>query len=818
MKHNNGNPSFERTTTTSSKVAHHFETTKHRTTEETSEGMKILMKHSAPYVTYTQFHEKIINALVLLFVKHGPFMSLIFRLTFIASVIVPLLVLLWIGDAHAVIYIWFPCACVAILVVFVLVPYMILRRSKWDTIDNVNNDFYEPAIRMTAAPDSFTTNATHTIGGSHINTSSSGGCPYQPTPIEEIYYSNGVWRSAKTHNVLRFRGVNLPAKTPTYGHAPDIFYDAKKNVSFIDTPIPLNEAREHFQRISLYGFNILRLVVTWEAVMHEGPGIIDKEYLHYVSQLVDVAAEFGLYVIIDPHQDAWSRFTGGDGAPWWTLDVVGFVTDDDRLHRSGAAFVDHLQDYVNDPPAKMIWTTNYGKVATATMFTLFFAGDDYAPGIYVDDDDKYTKFLEGKNVTMQQFLQKYFLEYFDVVARTVKDKKNVIGFNSMNEPSNGYVGIGDLRKRSYPIPFGVSMNYFDGMKVGSGESIEAQFFSAPFYYHSRKIINPDGLCAWKTPEHDIWQKIGVYEPNPDTGEIQLNRPHHFSLKGKDFIEKYMVPLFDKIQQTITKHNKKFIVYAEAFIDVNNHQCPNAPQSLDCNKFAWAPHWYDGSILMIRRYLEWFALDDEKELPVVTKGWIDSTFKRILKHVKETGNGKLHTLLGEVGVPFDMDPSNQFEASTRALDRTMRAIEANNLDFTLWNYFPFNTIKKGDCWCGEDLSVRMVDRNRALLALIRPFVFKISSDFEIVRQRFDPSKKKKKYQLIVKKRQIEGSGGNNEISIYLPHFHFDNPLVYTTFGSCSTIDTSFQLLIWDCSAIRAEDLKREVVLTIENSVH
>ena len=37
--------------------------------------------------------------------------------------------------------------------------------------------------------------------------------------------------------------------------------------------------------------------------MHESPGIIDESYLEYVKELVKWAARFGLYVIIDPHQD-----------------------------------------------------------------------------------------------------------------------------------------------------------------------------------------------------------------------------------------------------------------------------------------------------------------------------------------------------------------------------------------------------------------------------------------------------------------------------------------------------------------------------------
>ena len=49
-------------------------------------------------------------------------------------------------------------------------------------------------------------------------------------------------------------------------------------------------------------------------------------------------------MIIDPHQDVWSCFTGVDGAPWWTLDAAGLNTDDSSLHDTGAAVLHQFWD------------------------------------------------------------------------------------------------------------------------------------------------------------------------------------------------------------------------------------------------------------------------------------------------------------------------------------------------------------------------------------------------------------------------------------------------------------------------------------------
>ena len=127
---------------------------------------------------------------------------------------------------------------------------------------------------------------------------------------------NGQWTTVVDHRRIRFRGINLPAKTPSHPanlkntKSPDGLFETKRTVSFVDRPFPLKDAKDHFQRLSNFGYNLIRLTVTWEAVMHQGPELIDEAYLTYLNRLVDLAGEFGIYVLIDPHQDVWSRFTG----------------------------------------------------------------------------------------------------------------------------------------------------------------------------------------------------------------------------------------------------------------------------------------------------------------------------------------------------------------------------------------------------------------------------------------------------------------------------------------------------------------------------
>ncbi|MCK5703787.1 MAG: cellulase family glycosylhydrolase, partial [Cyclobacteriaceae bacterium] len=234
--------------------------------------------------------------------------------------------------------------------------------------------------------------------------------------IEGAYFKDGYGRT------LNLRGVNLggSSKVPytpsgaTYHQ--EGFYN-HKNISFVGRPFLLHEADEHFARLKSWGLTFLRFLVTWEAIEHSGPGIYDQEYLAYVRAILEKANEYGIQVFIDPHQDVWSRFSGGDGAPGWTFDVIGM--DIRKFHQTGAAFTHQA---CGDPLPRMIWSTNATKLAAATMFTLFFAGNDFAPKTLID----------GENA--QDFLQRHYINSIGILAEAIKDLPNVVGYDSMNEP------------------------------------------------------------------------------------------------------------------------------------------------------------------------------------------------------------------------------------------------------------------------------------------------------------------------------------------------------------------------------------------------
>ena len=215
----------------------------------------------------------------------------------------------------------------------------------------------------------------------------------------------------------------------------------------------------------------LRLVVTWEAIEPVSEGVYHTAYL-YVRALVRMCGRHGLSVLIDPHQDAWSRWTGGDGAPWWTLERLGL--DPESFYETRAAVMHTHEARDARPFPRMARATNYMLFAAATMFTLFFAGDRYAPATAVD------------GVPVQEWLQGAYVRAIQRLAARLRGERNVPGFEAMNEPSAGWAGrcsaARPLTEYHAGMPLGRVVSPWDAIRLASGASLDVPVLSAPFAY------------------------------------------------------------------------------------------------------------------------------------------------------------------------------------------------------------------------------------------------------------------------------------------------------------------------------------------------
>jgi hypothetical protein len=542
--------------------------------------------------------------------------------------------------------------------------------------------------------------------------------------------TKGSWFIDENDRVVFLRGVNLGGSTKVPAQPDGSTYRSEgffnhREVSFTGRPFPLEEADEHFTRLRSWGFNCLRFLITWEAVEHSGPGIFDEDYLNYLFKIVKRAGEYGFYVFIDPHQDVWSRFSGGDGAPGWTLEAAGF--DLTSFKETGAAIVHQTH---GDPFPRMIWPTNAYKLAAATMFTLFFAGNDFAPKTKVD------------GIPIQDYLQNHYLGSIRKVAQKLKGLDCVIGYDIFNELQHGYVEVMDLSKPYGELDFGVCPTPWQSILLGSGfPQYVSQYSMGAFgsVRGQKTWINRGGRSAWLPGRTCVWRENGVWDIHEHP---VLLKPNYFSNvggRGVDFLSDYLVPFIDRFEQSIHMITPDSLIFLESDI---YKQAPVIPDAAK-RKMVYAPHFYDGATLFLKKYFSWLAHDNRTGRIILGKKKRQASLTGQLNDVGtqyRSRLGDIPVIIGEVGIPFDLDnkkaySTGNFSNQRNAMEDSIQALESNLLNYTLWNYTSDNTNARGDHWNDEDLSIFSRDQQfdlsdinsggRALDAVVRPFPLKTS---------------------------------------------------------------------------------------------
>ncbi|KAG0272809.1 hypothetical protein BGZ95_011405 [Linnemannia exigua] len=572
---------------------------------------------------------------------------------------------------------------------------------------------------------------------------------HHPTSKAPLFI-RGQWFKDHTGRTVTLRGVNLsgaskmPVGVPSHQTEGFLHADGTE-VSFIGRPFPLEDADEHLGRLKHWGFNLLRFIVTWESIEHAGPGKYDTEFFEYLVQVFHKCKEYGFKCFLDPHQDVWSRFSGGSGAPLWTLHLAGL--DPSHFAQTNASIVHNTYEDPENYP-KMIWVTNYTKLAAATMFTLFFAGSIYAPNCVVD------------NMNIQDYLQTHYIKSYMALAEYINAQHGieddvVIGYDTLNEPSAGWIGVEDVTK----IPDHQEYNKeltptpLQAMLLGQGHKQTVEFWALTFFGPKRKAnktVDPEGVTAWLSPEDRaqkdkrfgwkrapqfpkagecIWAQHGVW----DLATQQALVPDYFLCDPRtqekfDFGSRSFLPFCRRFAQAVRTIHKAAIIFLEPPV---NELPPSLPPPHDdddvaqfdiTSRVVYAPHWYDGLTLLNKRW-NFFNIDylgvkrgryaNYAAAVKIGEKAIRECFRHQLACIQEEGQAALGlhpTLIGEIGIPYDMSdkksykPNGNYKDQIKAMDANMYALESNHLNFTLWNYCADNSHKWGDLWNGEDLSL------------------------------------------------------------------------------------------------------------------
>jgi hypothetical protein len=564
----------------------------------------------------------------------------------------------------------------------------------------------------------------------------------------------GRWFVDEAGRRVILRGVNLGGDCkvpwPDGGTDHPSDFSDHRTVSFIGRPFPLAEADEHLARLKHWGFNCLRLLTTWEAVEHAGPGQYDEAYLDYFAEVARRAGAFGLYVFVDFHQDVWSRMSGGDGAPGWTFEAVGL--DVTKFHAAGAAHVmQHKYDYAKggrqDAYPQMSWSSNYRLPANAIMWTLFFAGRDMTPDFTI----------EGRNV--QDYLQDHYIGAMRAVAERVQDMPHVIGFDTLNEPGEGWIGealtrhtdstgMADLRP-------GLAISPMDAMLMARGVPRDVPFLAMDRETRTMKevrkeTLNPNGISIWT--RDCPFEAAGAYDSKNRTAPIDEQFFTHRDGRKLAIEADYMNPFFHRVADAIRAVRADWLVFAEvspfrAF--AGEGFAPGAP-----DRTVNASHWYDIQTLGSKRFRP-KELRENPEDPAAQEavaGKYTAQLAHIAKIADSLGPDGAPTLIGEFGIPYDLDEGEAYAAwasgdrSSRpwrshelALRLMYEAMDRLLISSTQWNYTAANRndAATGDGWNQEDLSIYSRDQStgpndpdsggRAVKGFSRPYARRIQGE-------------------------------------------------------------------------------------------
>ena len=404
----------------------------------------------------------------------------------------------------------------------------------------------------------------------------------------------------------------------------------------------------------------------------------------------------------------------------------------------------------------MLWSTNYGRLLSQTIFTLFFAGRTFAPRCIID----------GKNI--QDYLQGHFIEAMGRLADRIRKADGgglldecVIGWDSMNEPSEGLCGWDDLtvnpirqgstlKKGSHPTPA-------QSFCLGMGQAQTVDNWSFGQFGPSRDgtvTIDPKGVSIWASPDTEspdgvhpkwgwkrdvtswklgtcIWALHGVWDvesgsflkhdyflTSPETGEVV------------DSIRDFWRPHFVAFTKRIRASHPEAIMFVQPPVFVQPPELEEA--SLLKGRCAYSGHYYDG-LTLITRHWSWFNADalglirgkysHMMQAVKIGEPAIRRSFQDQLGMLKADAQilGDYPTIIGEIGTPFDMDGKRaygwtdggkykgDFRRQEKALDASLNGGDGENaLSWTLWTYCTTSTHEWGDGWNMEDLSVWSAD--------------------------------------------------------------------------------------------------------------
>jgi endoglycosylceramidase len=167
-----------------------------------------------------------------------------------------------------------------------------------------------------------------------------------PSEFLPVRVEGTAFRDAMGRQVL-LRGYNARVEGIF-----DVTFDDGR-IALEDIP-PFND--DDARRFEELGLNVLRLPVDWSG-LEPHPLQYSEPYMQTVDAVVELGRQHHFYVLIDMHQDAYSKEIGEDGAPLWAIEpppqmlLQGPLTDLDSRRASQQVLLAFGKFFNNQPAA-----------------------------------------------------------------------------------------------------------------------------------------------------------------------------------------------------------------------------------------------------------------------------------------------------------------------------------------------------------------------------------------------------------------------------------------------------------------------------------
>ena len=233
-----------------------------------------------------------------------------------------------------------------------------------------------------------------------------------------LFLINNCFKLDTSHNFIidshgrykLFHGVNVVVKIPPYIPNTNTF---DPYFSFTDKDI---------QILKNLGMNLVRLGIIWESIEKE-EGKYDYEHLDKMAEIVNKLEKEGIAVIIDAHQDIFSRNFCGEGVPTFYAEKL---TVDTKCNKT---FLSKLFKLLTAciPLEKYKWNRDENGLPLLTDCKLKGSFMDYhrSPELY----SIYDSFFKNEHGVLNKFIK-----FWEILAQKFSNKSNVLGYDIWNEP------------------------------------------------------------------------------------------------------------------------------------------------------------------------------------------------------------------------------------------------------------------------------------------------------------------------------------------------------------------------------------------------